>query len=75
MIKMKDLLPLFEQTAARRAQGAHGLKVKAALVPMADGLLTDAHCTQIDDACAHYEREHRRHEVWLQRHFRSAGIG
>jgi len=75
MTKMKDLLPIFEQTAARRAQASHGLKVKAALAPMAEGLLTDAHCMQIDEACAHYEREHRRHEAWLQRRFESAGIG
>ena len=74
MTKIRDLVPIFEQTAARRAQDALHAQVSACFTPLRHGWLTEIDCQRTDEAGREYMREHRRHQLWLKRRLENAGM-
>jgi hypothetical protein len=62
-----DLLEILEQIAARRAQKAHREMAEAVASAIQNGMITDSDASSIDMARARYDRENRRHELWLDR--------
>ena len=74
MLRMRDLVEVFERAAARRANHAHQAQVTVGLAPLRHVWLTEVDCQQIDGARLRYLREHRRHNLWLKRRFENAGL-
>ena len=56
MTKARDLVQVFEQTAARRAQDALQVQVSACFAPLRQGSLTERDCQGIDAAGRAYMR-------------------